>query len=146
MHDKLKEMNERLKRGEEPIEIVDPIALGYKDRCMKKWQGFILSDHVELMRKREKEMKKENVEKDKQDEVEISSKLAEAYMTKTPVVIQADVLRNGLYYDDLYCMVLGYHENEIHFELKDGRRTKTTLDQIRNVEFMDILDWYAPEE
>lgn len=51
-------------------------------------------------------------------------------------------MRNGHYFPDLRCMVLGYADNKIYLQLKDGRRTSCELSQLRNISFMDPAEWY----
>ncbi len=80
--------------------------------------------------------------KEKMDEEEIAGVLYQAFVTDSPVCIQANVIRNGNYYKDLECKISGYVDNRIYLFLKDGRATSCTLEEIRNVEMMNMLDWY----
>ncbi|WP_368653786.1 hypothetical protein AB4Y30_01650 [Ornithinibacillus sp. 4-3] len=122
---------------------VTPEQFGYKDRGILKWQGMILSDHTDAL-KREKlnEHLSEVEAKEGMSEEGISEALYNAFVTATPVLIQANVINNGRYYNDLECIILGYEDNQIYLKLKDGRTTNCTLDQIRNVEYMDMLKWF----
>jgi len=117
--------------------------LGYKDRGKMKWQGLMLSDHLDAL----KEMKKEDAttepqQKEWMSEFEISEILQLAYVNKTPIVMQANVLRDGHYFQDLECIVLGYADDKIYLRLKDGRQTTCELHQIRNVDHMDPMEWF----
>src|SRR5699024_4280081 len=102
-----------------------PDQLGYKDRGKMKWLGLMLSDHLDAL----KVMKK-------------SRYLQQAYINKVPVIIQANTLNNGNYYPDLHCLVLGSQENKIFLLLKDNRTISCEINQIRNIEFMSIENWY----
>lgn len=120
-----------------------PDQLGYKDRGKMKWMGLMLSDHLDALREIDKEEQKgQPIAKEIMSEFEIAETLHIAYINKTPVIIQADVMTNGHYYPDLECKVLGYQEDKIYLKLKDGRQTKCNLHQIRNIEYMDPIEWF----
>ncbi|MEF3327891.1 hypothetical protein [Oceanobacillus oncorhynchi] len=122
---------------------VTPEQFGYKDRGIMKWLGMMLSDHSEALKK--EEMNDQLIEvkaKEEMTEEDIAKVLNQAFATNSPVLIQANVMRNGNYYKDLECKVSGYGEGQIHLFLKDGRGTNCSIEEIRNVEFMNTLDWY----
>lgn len=122
---------------------VTPEQFGYKDRGVMKWLGMMLSDHSEALKK--EEMNDQLIEvkaKEEMTEEAIAKVLNQAFATNSPVLIQANVMRNGNYYKDLECKVSGYGEGQIHLFLKDGRGTNCSIEEIRNVEFMNTLDWY----
>ncbi len=123
---------------------ITPEQFGYKDRGIMKWIGLMLSDHTEALKKEAEDSQKIEVKpKEEMSEKEISQVLYRAFTNKLPVAIQANALRkDGNYYKDVQCMVTGYADNQIHLYLKDGRTTSCTLEQIRNVEMIDPLDWY----
>jgi hypothetical protein len=120
-----------------------PDQLGYKDRGKMKWLGLMLSDHTEaLQNMAEAEKEYEVKAKPKQSLAEIGEILAEAYHMKKPVVIQANILSNGSYFKDVPCLVSGVFEEKIYLLLKDKRMVDTTLEDIRNIEFLDSNIWY----
>jgi len=120
-----------------------PDELGYRDRGKMKWQGLILSNHLDALKEMNKEdTSKEPEQKEWMSEIDISEILQLSYVNKVPIVMQANVLRDGHYFKDLQCMVLGYADDKIYLKLKDGRQTTCELHQIRNVEYMDSLEWY----
>ena len=122
---------------------VTPDDLGYKDRGIMKWQGLILSAQTEAIKEIEKEEAlNDPVPKEKMTEEAISEVLQLSFINKAPISMQADIVRNGLYYRDLKCMVLGYADDKIYLRLLDGRQVKCEMHQIRHVEFMDPLEWY----
>ncbi|GIN59816.1 hypothetical protein J8TS2_41350 [Lederbergia ruris] len=122
---------------------ITPEQFGYKDRGIVKWLGMMLSDHSEALKKEEVNNQLLEVKTKKEmTEEEIAQVLYQAFITDSPVLIQANVMRDGNYYKDLKCKIAGYVENQIHLYLKDGRVTSCTLEQIRNVEMMDSMDWY----
>ncbi|GGP07253.1 hypothetical protein [Oceanobacillus neutriphilus] len=118
-----------------------PEMYGYRDRGILKWQGMILADQTDALKELENEIA-EIEGKEEMSEVEISQVLHRAYLSDYPVAIQANIIRNGSFYRDVICKVAGYGNNKIHLRLKDGRTTSCTLEEIRNVEFMDPLEWY----
>lgn len=129
----------------EEIEIIrrTPDQLGYKDRGKMKWMGLMLSDHSEaLTQMAEDEKTYEVTEKPKQSVAEIGELLTEAYHLKKPIAIQANILRNGSYFKDVPCLVSGVSDEKIYLMLKDNRMVNTTLEDIRNIEFLDPDIWY----
>jgi len=124
--------------------IIRPDDMGYKDRGKLKWEGLMLSDHVDALKKlKDPEELIEHEPKEEQDEQTISEHLYYAYVNKLPITIQADVVnKHGNYYRDVSCIVVGQGANIIYLYLKDKRKAKCPIDKIRNVEFMDPVDWY----
>ncbi|GIN74048.1 hypothetical protein J14TS2_45230 [Bacillus sp. J14TS2] len=123
---------------------ITPEQIGYKDRGIMKWMGLMLSDHNEALKKEKVDSRLIEVEPKKEmTEEEISQVLYQAFINNIPVAIQANALKkDGNYYKDVECMVSGYTDNQIHLSLKNGRSTSCTIEQIRNVEKMDPIDWY----
>ncbi|MBN6205041.1 hypothetical protein JYK21_01140 [Ralstonia pickettii] len=122
---------------------VTPDQLGYKDRGIVKWLGMMLSDHSEALKKEKAYSQMLDVAaKEEMTETEISQVLHKAFINNSPVLIQANVMRNGSHYQDLKCKVIGYTNGKIYLKLKDGRKTSCTIEDIRNLEFMNALDWH----
>lgn len=120
-----------------------PDDLGYKDRGKMKWLGLMLSDHLDVLKTMDKEDEnREPKPKRLMSEKEISQYLQKSYTNKVPIIIQANVLKNGNYYPDIYCLVLGFQDDKIFLLLKDNRRISCEINQIRNIEFMDPIEWY----
>lgn len=120
-----------------------PDQLGYKDRGKMKWMGLMLSSHTDALKILDKQAQvREPKAKAQMSEKEISRHFQQAYLAKRPVVIQANVLNNGSLYPDLNAMVLGFQDEDIYLNLKDGRRTTCQLNQIRHIEFMKPEDWF----
>lgn len=127
---------------EKKIVRLTPDQLGYKDRGKMKWQGLMLSDHSEsLKRMKQADAEKEPAEKPTQSLAEIGEILLQAYQTGQPVLIQANFLQNGLYFKDVPCIISGTHEEKIYLLLKNGRMVDTTLEDIRHIEFLNPLIW-----
>lgn len=127
----------------EEVTLLNPDKLGYKDRGKMKWLGMMLSDHSEALKKMKAEDQQFDIPaKEEMTMEEVSTVLYEAYVTKSPVAIQANVLRNGQFYPDVDCLVLGYLGEKIILELKDGRIKRVSIDLIRNVELYNVLKWH----
>lgn len=120
-----------------------PDELGYKDRGKMKWLGLMLSDHLDALKVMDrKDNREEPKAKRLMSEKEISQYLQKAYINRIPIIIQANVLNNGNYYPDLYCLVLGFKDNRIFLLLDDKRKISCEIDQIKNIELMSMNDWY----
>lgn len=120
-----------------------PEQMGYKDRGKMKWMGLMLSDHTDLLKS--ESILKEPVDikpKNKMTEYEITKILQAAYLQRLPVTLQRDILINGNYEIPVKCMVNGYNGYKIFITFKDKSKYTVELNQIRNIELMDVEDWY----
>ena len=120
-----------------------PDEMGYKDRGKMKWSGLILSDHTESLNKMMVEEQDGKVTiKPKQSLAEISEILAEAYLLKKPVSIQANIIVDGTYLENIRCLVSGTFEEQVFLVLRDGKIMKITIGDIRYIEFIESNIWY----
>lgn len=60
----------------------------YQDRGMKKWQGFMLSDHIAALNRDKENNAKVYTEKETMSEVEISQVLLQAFANNKVVSVQ----------------------------------------------------------
>ena len=60
----------------------------YQDRGMKKWQGFMLSDHIAALNKDKENNAKVYTEKDSMSEADISQVLLQAFANNKVVSVQ----------------------------------------------------------
>ncbi|MEC6747319.1 hypothetical protein VXN63_02110 [Marinilactibacillus sp. XAAS-LB27] len=130
----------------EEVILLNPDKMGYVDRGKMKWQGMILAEQKDYIRKMKREDESGEIQaKEEMTEESIAEVLYTAYVTKLPVAIQATILRDGLYYPDVIGMVLGFMNNKVVLEVRrnnsDNAEKRITLDQIRNIELFDILKW-----
>lgn len=133
MNPKLLEMNKRLASGEEPILKISPEELNYKDRGMIKWQGFLLSDHVEAMkRKRKKRLVATPTPRKKQTMEEISQHLLNCYTQKNPVLIQRNSFENGHLQPNIVGHLIGYKEETVYVHTFQNKLT-LSIEDIRHV-------------
>ncbi len=123
-----------------------PDQMGYQDRGKMKWQGLMLSDHTEAIKKRSlAEQNKNTSPKTQLSLNDIGEKLAYAYQKKLPIFLQTNTLINRASFQEYYCLVAGNHDNEICFSLKNGEMFKTPLENIRHIELVDPLTWQMLE-
>ena len=113
----------------------------YNDRKMAKWQGFVLSDHAELLKKSDNIKKKLNLKKEKQTTEIISETILQAYLTKKQLIIQMEFLLDGLYEDDLIGIVIGQEENNIYLQTH-SELIVLDSDLIRHAEISEAKKWW----
>ena len=139
-----KERIEKVYTKEEDIWII-PRHMGYKDRKMAKWQGFILSDHADMVLEIEQKRKKDVVPKEKQSLETVSSLLKEAYLTKQKILVQMDFIENGLYPEDLTGFVVGTRGKHIYLQTKTEFMV-TELACIRHVQLDTRKKWFKEDK
>lgn len=130
----------------EEVVLLNPDKLGYKDRGKVKWLGMILAEQGDYIKRMKLEDAKGDIQpKEEMTEEQVAEVLYTSYVTKLPVAIQANVLRNGLYYPDVIGMVMGFAQNKIVLQVRKSNgehiEKRITMDMIRNVELFDILKW-----
>ena len=86
----------------------------YQDRGMKKWQGFMLSDHIAAMNRDKEEQAKVYTEKDKMSEEDISQVLLQAFANNKVVVVQLkEKTLDKKIQPDIVGLVKGYNGDKI---------------------------------
>ena len=86
----------------------------YQDRGMKKWQGFMLSDHIATLNRNKEEKAKVYTEKDTMSEVEISQVLLQAFANHKTVSAQLkEKTLDKKIQPDIVGIVKGYEEDKI---------------------------------
>ena len=109
----------------------------YRDRGIKKWAGFYLSEHTATQEKETNEKKKFNPQKKQMDSQEIASLVNESILKNKSVAIQIEAVdQNGHYKDDVVGLIVGGDELGIY--VKD---TKVDFDEIRNIQFVTLKKW-----
>lgn len=69
-------------------DVVNNFFKNYQDRGMKKWQGFMLSDHIATINRDKEEKTRVYSEKDAMSETEISQVLLRAFANNKVVSVQ----------------------------------------------------------
>lgn len=123
-----------------------PEQMGYQDRGKMKWQGLMLSDHTEAIKKSRLTEQTNDISPKTQLSLNaIGEKLAYAYQKKLPICLQTNILKNGVLFQEYYCLVAGNYDNEVYFSLKNGKVFKTPLENIRHLELIDPIVWQMLE-
>ncbi len=113
----------------------------YKDRGMKKWQGFILSEHGAALAENKRKQDQVVEEKSQQSEREIGMVLEQAYKKHVKVKVQVNVKENSLYKNDIEGFIQGFEDDYI-FISHNGTTESVELSTIRHVESVVSKKWY----
>ena len=104
----------------------------YQDRGMKKWQGFMLSDHIAAINQDKEEKAKTYSEKQTMSEIEISQVLLQAFANHKTVSVQIkEKTLDKKIQPDIIGIVKGYEENQIVIG-----NFKIELDNINNIQII----------
>ena len=95
-------------------DIVNNFFKNYQDRGMKKWQGFMLSDHIAAINRDKEEKAKVYSEKDAMSEIEIGQVLLQAYANNKVVSVQLkEKTLDKKIQPDIVGLVKGYNKDKI---------------------------------
>ena len=95
-------------------DIVNNFFKNYQDRGMKKWQGFMLSDHIATLNRDKEEKAKVYSEKDIMSENEVSEILLQAFANNKVVAVQLkEKTLDKKIQPDIVGLVKGYDEDKI---------------------------------
>lgn len=113
----------------------------YPDRGMKKWLGWILSDHSAYMESQAID-EKPTPEKTEQKASVIDQILQTAWEQGQVVAIQLNALYDGQYRRDLEGPILGYADGQIYLQRKDGLVLPVQVEDIRHIDVLDATKWW----
>lgn len=86
----------------------------YQDRGMKKWQGFMLSDHIATLNRDKEEKAKVYSEKNTMSETEVSQVLLQAFANNKVVSVQLkEKTLDKQIQPDIVGLVKGYEDDKI---------------------------------
>ena len=95
-------------------DIVNHFFKNYQDRRMKKWQGFMLSDHIATLNGDKEEKAKVYSEKDTMSEVDVSQVWLQAYANNKVVAVQLkEKTLDKKIQPDIVGLVKGYESDKI---------------------------------
>ena len=95
-------------------DIVNNFFKNYQDRGMKKWQGFMLSDHIATLNRDKEEKAKVYSEKDTMSETEVSQVLLQAFANNKIVAVQLkEKTLDKKIQPDIVGLVKGYEDDKI---------------------------------
>lgn len=124
---------------------ITPSEMGYKDRKMAKWQGFILSDHLELTKENDAKRKRGYPPKEQQSLEQISSLLKQAYLSQKNLIIQMNVIENDLYKENHYGIIAGINHHFIYIQTEHNL-VPIELENIRHVDLGSSKKWYLGDD
>lgn len=130
-------------QSDEAKQQISSFEKGYKDRKMAKWQGFILSDHSDLIRQ-EKKLQIEPLAKEKQSLSVISDCLHRSFAYGHQLSIQLDFIVDGSYEPDITGIITGF-ENQLIYVQSGEESVVIDLSLIRHVELLRSSKWFAPD-
>lgn len=113
----------------------------YPDRGMKKWLGWILSDHSVYMESQAID-EIPTPEKPEQKASVIDQVLQTAWEQGQVVAIQLNALYDGQYRRDLEGPILGYADGQIYLQRKDGLVLPVQVEDIRHIDVLDATKWW----
>lgn len=121
---------------------LNPNQMAYQDRGKMKWQGLLLSDHSEALKKPSLVQEEDKIlPKTRLSLIDLSKKLALAYQKRQAITVQTNILTKDHHLQEFKALVAGSDENEIYFSLKNGQLIKIPLENISYVELFDHLLW-----
>lgn len=113
----------------------------YPDRGMKKWLGWILSDHSAYMESQAID-ERSTLEKPEQKTNVIDQVLQASWEQGQVVAIQLNTLYDGQYRRDLEGPILGYADGQIYLQRKDGLVLPVQVEDIRHIDILDATEWW----
>lgn len=109
----------------------------YRDRGMKKWAGFILSEHTLEQEKYEKAKKKVNLPKPQMSPEDIYTTMQQAQIKNKRIAVQREAVDiEGNYYDDVVGLLKGADSRGIYIG-----NERIDFDEIRHVELYFQSKW-----
>lgn len=120
--------------------LLSTAELGYQDRKMAKWQGFILSDHTEMIQASE-ELAQEHTAKEKQSLSVISDFLHRSFAYGHRLSIQLEFMVNGSYEPDVVGRVTGFENEQIYVQTEE-ELIVIDLTLIRHIELIASSKWF----
>lgn len=121
---------------------INPNTSGYIDRKMAKWQGLILSEHIEQVIESKIISKKNIMKKAKQSSESIYELIDYSYSQKKTIAVQMDLLFNGKYEEDIIGVVCGFFQEYIYIQKNDSDVVICDLGLIRNIEEYTLMKWF----
>ena len=95
-------------------DIVNNFFKNYQDRGIKKWQGFMLSDHIATLNRDKEEKTRVYSEKDTMSEIEVSQVLLQAFANNKSVSVQLkEKTLDKKIQPDIVGLVKGYEGDKI---------------------------------
>lgn len=124
-------------------EVARPYWL-YQDRCMAKWMGWLLSDHSSFI---SDEAIAEAVEDPlpQMSPAAIEQELSLSWENSKAISVQLIIRYNDGFLPPVEGAVVGYGEGQVNLLQKDNEIRTLNVDEIRHVESMSTVKWWAED-
>ncbi|WP_125760887.1 DNA-directed RNA polymerase subunit beta [Companilactobacillus hulinensis] len=113
----------------------------YDDRCMKKWMGWLLSDHSAFLDNARNSEQPRHID-DEMDNSSISNCLQSSFDYSKFVIIQLDILEDNNYVPEIHGIVAGFENNQVYLYLEDGSVKSIFIEDIRYAELEEHDKWW----
>lgn len=123
---------------------INPFEEGYKDRNMAKWQGFILSDHTDLLNEKWQSSVPHSA-KEKQSLSVVSEFLQRSFAYGHHLAIQLDFIVDGTYEPDILGVVTGYEQQLIYVQTND-EIVVIDVSLIRHITLLSSTKWFKSDQ
>ncbi|POE40582.1 DNA-directed RNA polymerase beta subunit [Lacticaseibacillus paracasei] len=114
----------------------------YPDRCMKKWLGWILSDHSAYMEEAAISEQPAQPKPEQSQEI-ISDVLEDAWENAKIVAVQVGTPNDEHLLPDIEGAVIGRWDDQVYLQLKTGEMQSIDAAEIRNVQLLNPDRWWA---
>lgn len=113
----------------------------YDDRGMKKWMGWLLSDHTTYLEDQKQSEKPSETRKEMSIE-KISNILNIAWKYHKVISIQLNFLYHGKYVSELIGCIQGFQDGQLFIQESDDELRMIHVEDIRNVALEDATKWW----
>lgn len=128
----------------ETNDMFDLKTINYHDREMKKWDGFIISEHRERIEKEDKKRSIVYEAKEQQDEETVSKMLFRLMQNNRQASLQLNELENGLYKAPVVGFVSGFDEGTVYIKTNE-KTISVEIGTIRNAGEVEFLKWFSQD-
>lgn len=116
----------------------------YDDRCMEKWQGWILADHSAFLESEDKRLQPKRP-KPEMTKDEINQVLEQAYVKSQVVEVQENTEYNGQYENCISGAIVGFSMGQLYLQRNTGKIMTIIVDDLRNAEMIDAEKWWKQQ-
>lgn len=114
----------------------------YPDRGMKKWLGWILSDHSAYMEEASISERPVQPKLEQSQEI-ISDILEDAWQNAKIVAVHVGTPNDEHLLPDIEGAVIGRWDDQVYLQLKTGEMQSIDAAEIRNVQLLNPDRWWA---
>lgn len=114
----------------------------YPDRGMKKWQGWILSDHAAQL-EHDFDVQPDAVPLPKQDFATINRLLVHAFQNNLVILIQQDIITRGRFAPSIVGVCVGLDAGQLFLQDQDRQVHAYPVAELRHVDLVNPIKWWA---